>query len=202
MSTPTVTVVGSGASGVHFALTLLRKGMRVRMLDVGRRGSNPVLPGASLNGLKRELPDPVSWFLGEDFGAALLPGETEEYYGIPPSKNFVFDQPDGFRQESTGFGPLFSFARGGLAEAWTAGCYPFTEGETSDFPFPHHELLACYTEVARRIGVSGEVDDLSRFMPVHEHLQPGLRLDEHGLSRRADVHRVRQRVVQRQRGRP
>ena len=197
MSTPSVTVVGSGASGVHFALTLLRKGMRVRMLDVGRRGSSPVLPGASLNGLKRELPDPVSWFLGEKFEAALLPGETEEYYGIPPSKNFVFDQPDGFRQESTGFGPLFSFARGGLAEAWTAGCYPFTEGETSDFPFPHHELLACYTEVARRIGVSGEVDDLSRFMPVHEHLQPGLRLDEHSDRLMAAYARSRARLNER-----
>ena len=31
-----VSVVGSGASGVHFALTLLEKGYDVTMLDVGR----------------------------------------------------------------------------------------------------------------------------------------------------------------------
>ena len=70
----------------------MASGDPVLALDVGRRGSTPVLPAASLNGLKRELPDPVSWFLGQDFEAALLPGVTEEYYGIPPSKNFVFDQ--------------------------------------------------------------------------------------------------------------
>ena len=116
MTVPAVTVVGSGASGVHFALTLLRKGYRVRMLDVGRRGSAPVLPEAALNGLKRELDDPTSYFLGQRFGAAHLPGVDDEYYGIPPSKDFVFDPPKGFRNHAAGFAPLFSFARGGLAE--------------------------------------------------------------------------------------
>ena len=53
MSRPAVTIVGSGASGVHLALTLLRKGHRVRLLDVGRQGAAPVLPHATLNGLKR-----------------------------------------------------------------------------------------------------------------------------------------------------
>jgi choline dehydrogenase-like flavoprotein len=174
-----VTIVGSGASGVHLALTLLRRGYRVRMLDVGRQGAVPVLPHATLNGLKRELDDPVSYFLGARFDAALLPGGGDEYYGIPPSKNHVFDPPDGFRSANSGFAPLFSFARGGLAEAWTGGCYPLNADELADFPFTHDDLLPHYSEVARRIGVSGEVDDLSRFMPVHEHLQPGLRLDEH-----------------------
>jgi choline dehydrogenase-like flavoprotein len=176
---PTVTVVGSGASGVHFALTLLGKGYRVRMLDVGRRGSAPVLPDETLNGLKRTLDDPTAYFLGPAFGAVHLPGIDDEYYGIPPSKDFVFDPPEGFRSSGTGFAPLFSFARGGLAEAWTGGCYPLNAGELVDFPFSPDELLRHYTEVARRIGVSGAVDDLSRFMPVHDHLLPGLRLDEH-----------------------
>lgn len=81
--TPTVTVIGSGASGVHFALTLLRKGVAVRMLDVGRQAGAPVLPEATLNGLKAQLPDPVGYFLGADFGSALLPGVDEEYYGLP-----------------------------------------------------------------------------------------------------------------------
>ena len=174
-----MTIVGSGASGVHLALTLLRKGHRVRMLDVGRQGAVPVLPHATLNGLKRELDDPVSYFLGPRFEAAHLPGVDEEYYGIPPSKNHVFDRPDGVRSVNTGFAPLFSFARGGLAEAWTGGCYPLNADELADFPFAHGDLLPHYSEVARRIGVSGEVDDLARFMPVHEHLQPGLRLDAH-----------------------
>ena len=69
-----------------------------------------------------------------DFGAALLPGVDEEYYGLPPSKDYVFEAPAGFRHDSRGFAPLFSFARGGLAQAWTGGCYPLNADELADFP--------------------------------------------------------------------
>jgi choline dehydrogenase-like flavoprotein len=177
--TPDITVVGSGASGVHFALSALRQGRTVRMIDVGRQGRAPVLPDANLNGLKERLPDPVEYFLGRRAEAVLLPGVNEEYYGIPPSKDYVFDHPADFRQASTGFAPLFSFARGGLGEVWTGGCYPLTAAEIADFPFPHADLVGHYGEIARRIGVTGEADDLARFMPLHDHLQPPLRLDAH-----------------------
>ncbi|HXT70228.1 MAG TPA: GMC oxidoreductase [Vicinamibacterales bacterium] len=177
--TPSVTVVGSGASGVHFALTVLKKGGSVRMIDVGREGRRPVLPEATLRGLKDQLPDPAEYFLGSSFDAVLLPGVSDEYYGIPPSKDFVFDHPRGFGHQSAGFSPLFSFARGGLAETWTGGCYPLTRQEIEDFPFDHAALARGYDEVASRIGVTGEADDLARFMPVHGHLQTPLRLDAH-----------------------
>ena len=39
-----LTVIGSGASGVHFALSVLRNGGTVRMFDVGRQGRAAVLP--------------------------------------------------------------------------------------------------------------------------------------------------------------
>lgn len=189
-----MTVVGSGASGVHFALTLLRKGQRVRMLDVGRMGTAPVLPAASLNGLKRDLADPVSYFLGPQLESAFLPGVDDEYYGIPPSKDFIFDPPEGFRADSSGFSPLFSFARGGLAEAWTGGCYPLNSDELADFPFTLRELLPHYTEVAKRIGISGAEDDLSRFTPLHDFLQPGLRLDAHSERLITSYERRRERL--------
>jgi len=177
--TPTVTVVGSGASGIHFALTVLRKGGTVRMLDVGRQGRAAVLPDASLDQLKHRLADPAAYFLGPAQEAALLPGVDDEYYGIPPSKDYVFDPPEGFSHTGSGFAPLFSFARGGLAEAWTGGCYPLTAAEIQDFPFPYSDLAPHYDEVARRIGITGEQDDLARFLPMHDHLLPPLQLDRH-----------------------
>lgn len=192
--TPTVTVVGSGASGVHFALTVLRKGGRVRMLDVGRRGQPHVLPAVSLDGLKSSLPDPTEYFLGRGYEAVHLPGVNEEYYGIPPSKEYVFDAPAGFDHTSRGFAPLFSFAGGGLAEAWTGGCYPLKPEETVDFPFAPNALAPHYSEVARRIGVSGDADDLVRFMPMHDHLQPPLRLDRHSEALVARYGRVKERM--------
>jgi choline dehydrogenase-like flavoprotein len=192
--TPRVVVVGSGASGVHFALTLLRKGLAVTMLDVGRRARPPVAPELTLTGLKDGLEDPAAYFLGPRYEGVLLPDDGGEYYGIPPSKDHVFASIPGFRHASHGFAPLFSFARGGLAEAWTGGCYPLNDAELAAFPFTMADLLPHYGEVARRIGVTGEADDLARFMPVHEHLLPPLRLDRHSERLLESYGRVRDRL--------
>src|SRR5262249_7966073 len=64
-----VIVVGSGASGVHFALSALGKGHMVTMLDVGRSRSPAVGGGASFAELKQRLPDPTRYFLGENYEA-------------------------------------------------------------------------------------------------------------------------------------
>lgn len=174
-----IVVVGSGASAVHFALTALQKGHEVQMLDVGRERPVPVMPHATLAQLKDELADPISYFLGEEFEAVLYPGAGGEYYGFPPSKTYVFSGVPQFAWQSRGFAPLASFARGGLAEAWTAGAYPLNDTELAAFPFNHADIAPYYDLVAQRIGVSGAIDDLARFMPVHQHLMPPLDLDEH-----------------------
>lgn len=179
MSGRRITIVGSGPSAVHFALTVLQNGHSVEMLDVGYEKPASFAPAESLARLKDSLPDSVRYFLGNNFQGVLLPGTKGEYYGIPPSKEYIFRSPEGFRFQSRGFDPLFSFAAGGLAEAWTAGCYPFNAAETADFPFPYQDLAAGYDEVARRIGVTGEADDLARFFPLHANLMEPLRLDRH-----------------------
>lgn len=174
-----VLIVGSGASGVHFAQTALEHGAQVTMLDVGRVAPAPVLPDASFARFKREHADPASYFLGKKFEGVLFPGAKGEYYGFPPHKGFIFAPLERFRMRASGFDPLTSFARGGLAEAWTGGSFPFNARELVDFPLGPEGLLANYGRVAARIGISGADDDLSRFTPVHEHLAPGLPLDPH-----------------------
>ena len=150
------------------------------MLDVGHERPESVLPGATLAQLRDRLADPVAYFLGDSFESVLFPTQGTEYYGFPPSKSYIFaGTPPRFRWRVEGFAPLASFARGGLAEAWTAGVYPFNDAELADFPFAYADIAPYYDLVAERIGISGEVDDLARFMPVHQHLLPPLDLDEH-----------------------
>jgi choline dehydrogenase-like flavoprotein len=174
-----VTVVGSGASGVHFARTALALGHRVTMVDVGHERPAAVLPDADFTSLRERLENPAGYFLGAGFQGVVTPSHDREYYGFPPGKDYVFRTPPGFGFSASGFAPLFSFARGGLAEAWTGGCYPFSDDDLRDFPFDHAALAPSYGEVARRIGVTGVTDDLSRFMPVHDGLLPPLALDDH-----------------------
>lgn len=174
-----VLIVGSGASGVHFALSLLRRGYEVLMLDAGNTRSRTFEPALSFRELKATLPDPVSYFLGEGFEAVVYPDRHGEYYGFPPNKSYVFWPLPGFEIQAHGFFPLVSFAQGGLAETWTGGVYPFNEAELGDFPFTYGEIEPFYDEVAQRIGISGVRDDLEKFIPLHQNLLPPLDLDEH-----------------------
>jgi choline dehydrogenase-like flavoprotein len=175
-----VVVVGSGASGVHFAETALALGRRVVMLDVGHPAPPPVRPEASLNALKAGLDDPAKYFLGEDFGSLILPEDGSEYYGFPPAKSYVFRPVEGRRVDAHGFAPLASFAAGGLAQAWTGGCYPFSDGELAAYPVGWADMEPAYAEVARRIGISGtDDDDLAPYYPTHDGLMPPIDLDAH-----------------------
>lgn len=174
-----ILIVGSGASGVHFALSVLEKGHDVTMLDVGYKKPEIANPEDSLNELKAKLGDPVKYFLGENYEAVIYPDYNAEYYGFPPSKNYVFSHPAGFKSRLMGFAPIFSFARGGLAEAWTAGVYPFNDYDLEDFPFSYKDFEPYYSKVAERIGILGAKDDLERFFPFHGNISGPLDLDEH-----------------------
>jgi len=172
-------IVGSGASGVHFALSLLKKGYNVRMLDVGLKSMNSTNLNDTLPQLKENLDDPVEYFLGKNFEGVVFPDSENEYYGFPPSKNFVFEGVKNLQYDSKGFSPLLSFAQGGLGEAWTAGSYTFNDHDLIDFPFDYKDIQPFYDEVSGRIGMVGSEDDLANFFPVHEGLEAPLKLDEH-----------------------
>jgi choline dehydrogenase-like flavoprotein len=164
------------------------------MLDVGRRKPETVLPNETFLGLKSSLADPVKYFLGADFQSANLPGHHDEYYGLPPSKNYVFDRPAEFSVVEDGLTALVSFATGGLAESWTGGSYPLNDYELRDFPFNYADIEPFYSEVAARIGVAGGEDDLSTHFPHHDHLLPMLDLDESGARLLAAYERRREQL--------
>jgi len=175
-----ILIIGSGPTGVHFALSVLKKNHQVTMIDVGTQRPAMALPEENFTGLKQSLDDPVRYFLGEKFDAAILPepGTDSKYYALPPSKDYVFEAPQFFDFATYGLSPLVSFAAGGLAEAWTGGCYPLNDTELSAFPFSYDDIEPYYGEVARRIGIAGAEDDLARFHPHHDDLSPPPSLDE------------------------
>ena len=105
-----VLIVGSGASAVHFALSVLQKGYEVTMLDVGYERPEVMHPEKKISDLKLSLKDPVDYFLGKRFESFIPPDYEAEYYGFPPNKNYVLQKPERFKYSSSGFSPLFSFA--------------------------------------------------------------------------------------------
>jgi choline dehydrogenase-like flavoprotein len=173
-----IVVVGSGATGVHFALTCLERGHDVTMLDYGNERPAAVLPQASFDDLKGELPDPVDYFLGAHGEGVVYPGAAS-YYGHPPSKQYVFDVPRGYDTTASSMTPRFSFARGGFAEAWTAGVYAFNRDDLGEFPIDYDEMQRSYAVVSRRIGIGAVHDDLEQFIPYDASYLAPLPFDPH-----------------------
>ena len=174
-----VTVVGSGASAVHFAQTALERGWQVTLLDVGRARPAHVRPELSFEGLKDSHTRSSEYFLGENFEGVLFPGAKGEYYGFPPHREYIFAPHASSTTRAAGLDPLLSFARGGLAEAWTGAVFPFSDAELADWPIAHADLAPHYDLVAQRIGIAGTLDDLTRYVPTHAHLDAPLDLDPH-----------------------
>ncbi len=173
-----VLVVGSGASGVHFAQSMLERGASVELVDVGYARAPAVHPESDFSALKDHSPD-GRYFLGEAGEAVVYPAPDAKPYGFPPSKGYVFRRPEEVQIEERAFRPLVSFARGGLAEAWTGGSYELRDDELVDFPFPASDLRPHYATVAARIGVSATADDLQAFSPLSAAYQPSLPADAH-----------------------
>jgi choline dehydrogenase-like flavoprotein len=174
-----ILVVGSGASGVHFALTALDKGHEVTMLDVGYPQPTPPLAEATFDELKERLDDPVEYFLGTRAETVVYPNADAKFYAFPPSKGYVFATPEAFKSHGPGFESFISFAQGGLAEAWTGGVYTFNDDDLSAFPFEYAALHPYYQEISRRIGISAAKDDIAQFSPFGEGYLEPLRLDAH-----------------------
>jgi choline dehydrogenase-like flavoprotein len=174
-----VVVVGSGASGVHFALTALELGHQVTLVDVGRERPAPVLRDATFSGLKEQLDDPLRYFLGETASGVVFPDTAASYYGHPPSMQYAFDVPGGFDVQAAGMKPRFSFAQGGLAEAWTGGAYTYNRDDLAPFPVSYEDMARHYDTVVSRVGIGAERDDLAAFIPWSDAYRTPLPLDRH-----------------------
>lgn len=172
-------IVGSGATGVHAAWSLLDAGHDVHMMDVGYERPMAPEPEATVSQLKERLEDPLDYFLGERGEAVVYPSAHAKPYGFPSSKAYVFRRPAAFGLREQGFSPMVSFARGGLAEAWTGGSYELRSEELQMLGMEPSAMRQAYATVAGRIGVGADVDDLQRFSPVTAPYQPPLPPDAH-----------------------
>jgi hypothetical protein len=174
-----VIVVGSGASAVHAAYPLVQAGRRVIMLDVGREDEtyDPLIPPLSFSQIRRTDPQQHRYFLGDDFEGVPL-GQLGAGPQVTPPRQYVLKDSDSIASKQAGeFAALESFALGGLGQAWGAGAFPFLDGELIRCGLPVKELREHYEIVSRRIGITGDRDDLLALRGPLYSLQPPLELD-------------------------
>lgn len=171
-------VIGSGPAGTFAAYAL--RGKNVLVIDVGYKP--PPSPGLDDNlfALRKRESDLFSPLIGENFESLHnLHGRTISLKLKAPYLSYVAKDSDTFTPVlSSNFDAVSSFAQGGLANAWGAGVYRFTDEDLEAFPIRAADLAPFYDELTAHIGISGASDDLDRHFGDAQGLLEPMRISE------------------------
>ena len=178
----TLVVVGSGPAGVSVSMALLKRGLRVTMLDVGRT-------------MEKGLDDEISRFrakrsLSKEDIDRLKEGVEVDMSGVEEKKLFgssYANKPnDHFRVEKLNSSFYLSFAKGGLSNLWGRLMMPLCKEDMKDWPLPQGVMDRYYSHVLEYVPLAGRKDRLEQLLPLHTE-NPGpqkfseqaVKLDKH-----------------------
>lgn len=173
-----IIIIGSGPAGVSAAFPLLKRGMKVLMLDGGftskdEYNSKNYLTHREFDG------EQWKWMLGKDFHSLKMAEAVSPKLRVP-ALSYVFEK---FSSENKirnkNFVSVGSLSVGGLSNAWGAGVARFSKKELAEFPVPVEQWDAHYESVSARVGISGKSDDdLSQYFSVDAEAQNPISIDE------------------------
>ena len=172
-----IIVVGSGPAGVSAAFPLVEAGLRVLMVDGGKK-SGVLAPETDFLLARTDDIEQWKWMIGKDFHALKKHDAVSPKFRVP-SHAYAFEE---FETRNQVVGKNFitagSLAAGGLSNAWGCGVARFSASEMADFPFPASALDNSYAKVSQRMGISGRVDDdLSDYFGLDEYSQLPIPMD-------------------------
>jgi choline dehydrogenase-like flavoprotein len=153
-------VVGSGPAGTFAAYSL--RGKNVLVLDVGYQPPPVTDLDGNLFKLRQSKADLFRPLIGENFESLHnLHRRTISLKLKAPFLSYIVKDSETFAPtSSSSFEAVSSFAQGGLANAWGAGVYRFTDSDLREFPVRAVDLKPFYDELTTHIGVCGAADDL------------------------------------------
>lgn len=182
MSTRNAIVIGSGASGVFAAQGLIDAGHRPMILDVGFSPANSKIITQNFYDIAdSDLLEKL--MIGENF-EGLGNFMYQSHYMSPrlraPKYKFVTQDTEKHIHWS---GPsnelIHSLAAGGLANAWGAGVFRYSDDELAKTPLTYNILKPHYDRVGELIGVSGtNEDDLLKYFNIETRIQSPVRLSK------------------------
>lgn len=170
-------VVGSGPAGVSSAFPLVEAGLKVLLVDGGREMSlSP--PSKPYLISRAEDENQWEWMVGRDYHA------LRNVNAVSPKLRVPIHAPvfEGFnvanKIKANSFVAVGSLARGGLSNAWGGGVARLSPEELCDYPFSPSDIERSYAVVARRMGVSGALnDDLSDYFGLDDWADPPIQMD-------------------------
>lgn len=174
-----VIVVGSGAAGAWAAYGATKGNLRTLVVDAGLHPAPDPKLEENIFSLRQTDTCQRDYLLGGKYES--LHNVYQEYLSPKlkaPRYRYVIAEPNGYMHiHKEGFDALQSFSLGGLANAWGAGTYRYTDFEFESFPYKQRDLDPYYDVITDEIGISGQQDDLTEYFGSLYGLQPPLRLD-------------------------
>ncbi len=175
-------IVGSGPAGTWAAYEGSRLGLKILMLDVGHKPPSERLLRDKFFSLRKHDRQQSAWLIGDSFQSL---NNIHQPYLSPklkaPRFSFVTEDSDKLAPiHGEEFSAVQSFAYGGLANAWGAGTYRYTDEDLASFSICEADLAPYYDRLVKNIGISGANDDLKDFFGNLSGTQPSHTLDRLG----------------------
>jgi choline dehydrogenase-like flavoprotein len=174
-----VIVVGSGAAGAWAAYGAAQKNLNVLVIDAGLHPAPDRKLEKNIFDLRANDSKQRDYLLGQKYES--LHNVYQDYLSPKlkaPRYRYVIAEPDEHMHiHKEGFDALQSYSLGGLANAWGAGTYRYTDFELQSFPYNQADLDPYYDTITTEIGIAGQADDLTDYFGSLQGVQKPLRLD-------------------------
>jgi choline dehydrogenase-like flavoprotein len=165
-------IVGTGASAAAAALELQHKNLLI--LDVALKPKKDQELKGNIFDMRKDDKNQQDYLIGEEF-ESLVNIDSSDLVSVKLKAPFVShvikNRSKYFKIKTDNFYPYISFAYGGLANAWGAGAYIYTDYDLQDFPIKNADLSPFYDKLTQHIGISGQDDDLTPFFGSSKYLQ-------------------------------
>lgn len=166
-------IIGSGPTGVAAASALLKRGLKVTMLDAGLS-----LEESKQLALNRTTSTSQAEWKGDDLDD-FMAGTEATAKGITLKMAYGSDFPyrggEQFIAANGDTGIVPSLAQGGLSNVWGAAMLPYAAEDITDWPINVGDLAPHYRAVLEFTGLAGESDDLTSKFPLYTRPHNGLR---------------------------
>lgn len=156
-------VIGSGPAGVSVSMALLKRGLRVTMLDVGRTIEKNLTEQIAELRIKNDLSDEDLSLLKGGVKADVSGVEEKKIFG----STYANRVNERFRVNSHKALLYLSFAKGGLSNLWGRLMMPLSSDDMQDWPLPEGALDPYYSHVLEYVPMAGRKDRLEELLPLY-----------------------------------
>lgn len=166
-------IIGSGPTGVAAASALLKRGLKVTMLDAGLS-----LEESKQLALNRTSSLPQSeWKVADldDFKSGTKATAKGITLKLAYGSDFPYREAEQFIAANGDVGIVPSLAQGGLSNVWGAAMLPYAAEDITDWPINISGLEPHYRAVLGLTSLAGESDDLAGKFPLFTTPHNGLR---------------------------